>query len=512
MISRTAVSGSSSRRSTASSTRWSSGSSATAASRCDFARLEATANTSRERFRRRRSSSLPSRSSAARCSSSFVPELGHVLAVQRLGQDDRRPLGRIGEPDDRANLVQHRLRRRVIHLVDGDHVRDLHDPGLQRLHGVARAGHEHEQHRVRDARHLDLALPGADRLDEDHVLPERVQQEHGLERRLGKPAEVPARAHRADEDPGIEEVVGETDAIAEERSARERAGRIDRDDADRAVAGAQMLDERADQRRLPHSGRPGDADHDGLPRLRIELANERIRERVAVLDQGDRPRERAPVSRSHAARQLVERPLPPAPRRATLCGASGRPTCARASASLSRRTSISSSRTAIRSSPAAAEPSRAAAGAGVCTTTGGLSPDTVERDRARPRPPRRRPRAGDRRRRSAPEASASRGARRRRRRRRSPPREHHPARADPVGESTRGPHREPEDQVVRAHDRRERAPSEPVRRAALHEDLVADDRRAVPGRASDHERHRDPDRRLSAAPPQPNAISAIEPA
>ena len=39
----------------------------------------------------------------------------------------------------------------------------------------------------------DLALPDPDRLDEDHVLSGRVQNEHRLERRLRQPAEMAAR-------------------------------------------------------------------------------------------------------------------------------------------------------------------------------------------------------------------------------------------------------------------------------------------------------------------------------
>ena len=123
-----------------------------------------------------------------------------------------------------------------------------------------------------------------------------------------------------------------------------------------------VLDERADQGRLADAGRPGDADHAAPPRLRIELADERIGERVAVLDQGDRPSERAPVSRSHTASSGRRAPTP-ACATTPLYALRGRsPTApvpsgvAAAFASLSRRTSISSSRTAMRSSPAAAEP------------------------------------------------------------------------------------------------------------------------------------------------------------
>ncbi len=241
----------------------------------------------------------------------LLPQLGHVLTVQGVGEDDRRPPFGLGEPDDRANLVQHRLRGRMIHLVDGDHVRDLHDPGFQGLHGVPRAGHENEQHRVRDPGHLDLALPGTDRLHEDYVLAERVQEQDGLERRLRKAAQVPSRAHGADVHARIREVVREPDAIAEKRAAREGTGGVDRDDADRAVQSAQVLDERGDQRRFSHARRPCHADDDGVPGLRIELLHDRIRERVPVLDQGDRPRERATIARPYATRQLFESPLLP---------------------------------------------------------------------------------------------------------------------------------------------------------------------------------------------------------
>src|SRR5439155_939742 len=64
----------------------------------------------------------------------LLPELGDVLPARRLGQHDRRPPFTLAvEREDRAHLVQHRLRGRMVHLVDRDHVRDLHDSRFQRL-------------------------------------------------------------------------------------------------------------------------------------------------------------------------------------------------------------------------------------------------------------------------------------------------------------------------------------------------------------------------------------------
>ena len=82
------------------------------------------------------------------------------------------------------------------------------EPGMQREHDG-----------VGDREHADLALAGADRLEEDDVLPGGVEEQQRLQRRLGEPAGVAARPHRADEDAGVEEVLGEPDPVAEQRAA-----------------------------------------------------------------------------------------------------------------------------------------------------------------------------------------------------------------------------------------------------------------------------------------------------
>src|SRR5438874_1358230 len=247
----------------------------------------------------------------------LLPQLRHVLPAHRLGEDDRRiPLAaplpmRTTEREDRAHLVQHRLGSWVVHLVDRDHVRDLHDPRLQRLHRVARARHEHEEDGVDDPDHLDLALPRADRLEEDDVLAGRVEHEQRLQRRLGEPAEVPSRPHRADEDLGVEEVVAEPDPVAEQRAVRERARGVDRDDAHRDIALPDVPDQRRDEARLPDAGRTGDPDRIRGARLRIEVGDDAVCERVAVLHERDRACERAPVALPDAGGKVLASPVAP---------------------------------------------------------------------------------------------------------------------------------------------------------------------------------------------------------
>src|SRR5204862_5372942 len=119
----------------------------------------------------------------------------------------------------------------------------------------------------------DLALAGADRLEEDEVLSGRIQHEQRLKRGFGEAAEVAAGAHRADEHLGVEEMVREADPVAEERPLRERARRVDRDHPDRALLLAHVADERADQARLADTALPGDPDRVGTPGLAIERAD-----------------------------------------------------------------------------------------------------------------------------------------------------------------------------------------------------------------------------------------------
>src|SRR6476646_6056182 len=75
----------------------------------------------------------------------LLPQRLDALTTHRLGEPARgAPALMRPEREHLAHLVQHRFRQRVIHLVDRDHVRNLHDPRLQRLDRVAGAGHQCE--------------------------------------------------------------------------------------------------------------------------------------------------------------------------------------------------------------------------------------------------------------------------------------------------------------------------------------------------------------------------------
>src|SRR6266581_372229 len=69
-----------------------------------------------------------------------VPELADPDPRERVGEDHRRPGGFAWpEGEHLPHVGRRRARERVLALVDRDHVRDLHDARLQRLHGVSGA-------------------------------------------------------------------------------------------------------------------------------------------------------------------------------------------------------------------------------------------------------------------------------------------------------------------------------------------------------------------------------------
>ena len=140
-------------------------------------------------------------------------------------------------------------------LVDHEDVGDLEQAGLRGLHFVAPTGVHDDDRGVGLARDLDLDLADADRLDDHPGLADRVEHTHRLRGRDREPAEVTPRRHRADEHARIGRVALHTDAVTEDRTAAERAARIDREHADFEVLGAQARHERVGERRLPRAGR-----------------------------------------------------------------------------------------------------------------------------------------------------------------------------------------------------------------------------------------------------------------
>src|SRR5207253_6535527 len=63
------------------------------------------------------------------------------------------------------------------------------------------------------------------------------------------------------------------------------------------------------QARLADSGRPGDSDRVRIARLRVQVADEVVGQRIRALDERDRPGERPAIAGADAGGQRLPRPL-----------------------------------------------------------------------------------------------------------------------------------------------------------------------------------------------------------
>src|SRR3989442_8028918 len=96
-----------------------------------------------------------------------------------------------------------------------------------------------------------------------------------------------SRGHRSDEDPGVYAHIRHPDSISQDRAARVRRRRINRDDSDRLAVRSERPDEPVDQRALPHPRRAGEADYLSAARVRIDPREGLDRLRFVVLNQRD---------------------------------------------------------------------------------------------------------------------------------------------------------------------------------------------------------------------------------
>ena len=187
----------------------------------------------------------------------------------------------------------------AVALVEHDDVGDLRDPRLDRLDPVARAGGADEDRGAGEPRHLDLALPDADGLDEDDFAAPRLEDPHRLRRAAAQPPRSAAVRHAPDEHPGIGRVPLHPHAVAEDRPAAERARRVHGQNPHDGAAPASERHETVDERALPRAGGAGDADDIGGLRPAVERLHLGRGARVAVLDPGEEAARGAGVSIEH---------------------------------------------------------------------------------------------------------------------------------------------------------------------------------------------------------------------
>ena len=222
-----------------------------------------------------------------------------AAAVRRNGLDDRRPpfAGPIGLQRQVGFDRRHQpVGSLTVGLVHHEHVGNLHDAGLERLDLVAGARHECHDRDVRRADDVHFVLTDADGLDDDDVFAGRVEHERNVAGRARQAAEMPTGGHAADIHAGVGGVSRHPHAIAKDGATRERAGRIDSNDANSQTSPPDFRRQRIDQRTLARARRTGYADQIRAASTRINLPDQRGGCWCLVLDHRDGACDRPPVA------------------------------------------------------------------------------------------------------------------------------------------------------------------------------------------------------------------------
>ena len=216
--------------------------------------------------------------------------LGQALVVQGRGGEDRRlrlVLRTGADVEQEAEGVEEDVRPREVGLVDQDQVRRLDDPGLERLDHVPGPRLKDEDDEVGGGHHVELGLADADRLDEDPVHAEGVEDVGRMGGGRRKAAVAVARGERADEEARLAEDVLHPDAVAEEGPAREGARGIDGQNPDAAALVHGLVGQGRSDRALADARRAGDADPDRALPAGDEAVPDFGDEGGLVLDFGD---------------------------------------------------------------------------------------------------------------------------------------------------------------------------------------------------------------------------------
>ena len=156
-------------------------------------------------------------------------------------------------------------------------------PALMRLHVIAHARHEDHNRDIGQTHDIYFILADADGFNHDEVAAGSVQHRSDIGRGARQPAQRAARRHAANINPGIGEMILHADAVAQNRSASVGTGWIYGDNAHGAIVFAIEASKLIDQRALPRSRRPGQAEDARLAAVRKQRLQQLGPSRRAVL-------------------------------------------------------------------------------------------------------------------------------------------------------------------------------------------------------------------------------------
>ena len=153
---------------------------------------------------------------------------------------------------------------------------------------------------------IHFVLADANGFDHDQVASAGVEHGGDIGGGAGQSAERAARGHAADVDARIGVMRLHANAVAENRSSAERAGGIDRHNADGLALLAILARDLIDQRALAGPGRAGQAEQHGIAAVREKRLQQFGRFRRAVFDDRDGTCQRAGIAAAHTGNEFLD--------------------------------------------------------------------------------------------------------------------------------------------------------------------------------------------------------------
>ena len=180
-----------------------------------------------------------------------------------------------------------------------DDVGDLEQAGLFPLQVVAGFRLQQQHEHVGQVAHRRVALAGADRLDQDQVETEGLEQTDQTLQMFGHGAMAARGGQAADEDAVVVGPGRHAEAVAEQGAAASGLCGSQASTATVWPRSPGLLDQLADQRALAHAAAAGDGDHAGAA-ARRKGAGQDLRHLLAAGHQADQPREGEAIAAAEA--------------------------------------------------------------------------------------------------------------------------------------------------------------------------------------------------------------------
>src|SRR5215213_4549499 len=112
-------------------------------------------------------------------------------------------VGPIGDGKERFEFSFRSQHAFPVGLIDGKDIPDLHYPGFDRLDIVAHSVHENDHRYISRLHDVYFILSDANSLDNDLIIPARIEYRHRIDGRPREPSEIPSSRHAANKDAGI---------------------------------------------------------------------------------------------------------------------------------------------------------------------------------------------------------------------------------------------------------------------------------------------------------------------